>query len=364
MKINKNSRRGLGPGFHRLSPSDAESIGHFHIPPYRELSIKEEREFFEKIRNGDKVARDVFMGNNMTLVVAIAKRYCNQGLELEDLVNCGVLGLIKAIEGFDPSMGFRFSTYAVWSVRQQIQEGIASGGRTIRLPKELFGFICKLRNLTTRLTHELGRVPTPREVADRAGIKPAKLKSVLKAMATTSSFDTPIPVGDDRASRVTFMRDEQSLSPEGHLETSEQIEHLRGKIAHMLGLLDLSCFRAEDREVFLAYNLNPGRTLESIAQKIGLTRECIRRRCKRVWYTLSVLNTFLAQKRGRTIEKEDRPITTRDDLARVFDWIEELQKAVDGEMNFQEIKPKTFSPKEQDELVVFFMSCRQANRYL
>lgn len=234
------------------------------------LSAEEEVSLSRAALNGDEAARERMIVSNLRLVVKIARRYNNRGLALLDLVEEGNLGLIRAVEKFDPERGFRFSTYATWWIRQTIERALMNQTRTIRLPihvvKELNLYLRTARRLAQELDHE----PTAEDIARASDSKVENVHKMLKLNERISSMDTPIGAEGDQKALLDFVADEQSLLPDARLEDSK----LKKNIVEWLHEL-----QPKQREVlarrFGLLGHEPA-TLEDVGAEIGLTRERVR----------------------------------------------------------------------------------------
>ncbi|MFT7423532.1 MAG: RNA polymerase nonessential primary-like sigma factor, partial [Psychromonas sp.] len=222
-----------------------------------------------RLLRGDQVSRKRMIESNLRLVVKISRRYNNRGLSLLDLVEEGNLGLIRAVEKFDPEKGFRFSTYATWWIRQTIERAIMNQTRTIRLPihivKKLNVYLRTARELTHTLTHE----PTPEEIAEVLGVSAKEVSKILKLNERISSVDIPIGNNSDKE-LLDIIPDRKEASPENELQDADM------KLRIVKWLEDLN---PKQREVLarrfglLGYE---AATLENVGKEIGLTRERVR----------------------------------------------------------------------------------------
>jgi len=233
------------------------------------LTHKEEIELAERIRKGDKEARDQMIAANLRLVVKIAYDYNNFGLPLLDLISEGNIGLIKAVERFDPAKGGKLSTYAAWWIKQSIKRALANQGKTIRLPVHLVDKIANMRKITMRLSEELGREPSDDEIAFEMGIPVNKVAHLKSVSVRPASLDAPIGDGDD-TEFGDIVGDENAINP---------FDNLRSKslLIDMSNMLD----ELEPREaeiIRMRYGLDgeKPRTLEEVGQEFNITRERVR----------------------------------------------------------------------------------------
>lgn len=257
------------------SDSSYDSIQMYlkEIGQYPLISGSEEKELAKRIQLGDQDAKGLLAKANLRLVVSIAKKYANRSpdLTLLDLIQEGNLGLFKAVDKFDWSKGFKFSTYATWWIRQSITRALADQSRTIRVPVHMVETIAKYKQVVRRLFQDLGREPLPEEIATEMGLEVEKIYTIEKIDQNTVSLDTPVNEDDDKASSFgDFIADDKILSPDQ--ESSRRI--LADQVQEILG--DLS---EKEREILaLRHGLNDGiqHTLEEVGKMFGVTRERIR----------------------------------------------------------------------------------------
>ena len=234
------------------------------------LKTEQEKEIAKRIQAGDQDAKDELIEANLRLVVAIAKKYVGRGLQFLDLIQEGNLGLVKAVDKFDYTKGFKFSTYATWWIRQAITRAIADQARTIRIPVHMVETINKLTRVQRQLVQELDREPTAEEIAERLGnISAEKVREIQKISMEPVSMETPIGEEDD-SHLGDFIEDKHALSPDEYATN----ELLKDEISDVL----LTLTEREEQVLRLRFGLDDGssKTLEEVGQMFGVTRERIR----------------------------------------------------------------------------------------
>lgn len=233
------------------------------------LKREEEISLAQRVDKGDKAAKDKLTSSNLRLVVSIAKKYIGRGMSFLDLIQEGNKGLIRAVEKYDWTKGYKFSTYATWWIRQAITRAIADQARTIRIPVHMVETINKVMKMQRQLMQNLGREPTAEEVAEEVNMEEEKVREIFKIAQKTTSLETPI--GDEGDSQLgDFIEDEKTASP--YETTSDQL--LRENVGQVLDSLS----DREKKVLMMRFGLEgeKPKTLEEVGSRFGVTRERIR----------------------------------------------------------------------------------------
>jgi len=258
----------------KRSDSNYDSIQMYlrEIGQYPLLNAQEERTLAKRIVDGDDEARNLLARANLRLVVSIAKKYVGRSpdLTLLDLIQEGNLGLFKAVDKFDFTKGFKFSTYATWWIRQAITRALADQSRTIRIPVHMVETMAKYKQVSRRLSQDLGRDPMPEEIATEMGVEVEKVYQIEKISQDTISLELPVGDDDDRSRLSDFISDDKIVSPD------QEVAHsiLTDQITEILDTLS-----DKERKILeMRHGLLDGtyHTLEEVGKEFGVTRERIR----------------------------------------------------------------------------------------
>jgi RNA polymerase primary sigma factor len=256
------------------------------------LTPQEEVKLAARIKRGDREARAHMIKANLRLVVKIAQDYSGYGLPLADLISEGNIGLMKAVERFDPEKGGKLSTYAAWWIKQSIKRALANQSKTIRLPVHMVDKIAKMRRISAILGEALGREPTDEELAEELGIPSRKLALLKRASQRPQSLDAPVNDGE-RADYGEIIGDERAVNPLDALAD----KNLHNQLDDLLDVLD----DREHRIIDARFGLNGKKpmTLEEVGREFGVTRERIRQ-----------LQNVALDKMRRALRKKEKPVPT------------------------------------------------------
>ncbi len=253
------------------------------------LTAEEEVKLADRIKAGDESARTHMIKANLRLVVKIAQDYSNYGLPLSDLISEGNIGLMKAVERFDPEKGGKLSTYAAWWIKQSIKRALANQSKTIRLPVHMVDKVAKMRRIASMLAEDIGREPTDDELVEELGIPRSKLTLLKQVSQRPTSLNAPVNEGES-TDLAEIIGDEKAINP---LEALTD-KNMHGELGSLLEMLD----EREHRIIGARFGLDgkTPMTLEEVGQEFGVTRERIRQ-----------LQNVALQKMHKALSKKERP---------------------------------------------------------
>lgn len=289
-----------------MQNDEQESLGIYlrQISTIPLITVKEEIELADRIKNGDVKARETMITANLRLVVKIAKQYSNIGLSLLDLINEGNIGLMKAVERFDPTKGGKLSTYAAWWIKQSIKRALANQSKTIRLPVHMVDRVTQIRRTSSELAERLGRDPSDDELAAEMNLPVSRITLLKSVSRKPASLDSPL--GDDEGSTLAeVIPDEKAANPYERLQSKSLVGDVNSVLAQL-----------EPREAdiirlrFGLEGLEP-LTLEEVGDKIGVTRERVRQLQEQALRQLR--KNMSSMEKQRTVEeiKEEQRIAER-----------------------------------------------------
>lgn len=254
------------------------------------LTIQDEIDLAARIKKGDKAAREHMIKANLRLVVKIAQDYSNYGLPLADLISEGNIGLMKAVERFDPAKGGKLSTYAAWWIKQSIKRALANQSKTIRLPVHMVDKIAKMRRISAILAEAYGREPSDEELSEEIGIPLRKLTLLKRASQRPTSLDAPVS-DDDSSNYSEVIGDEKAVDPFVALSD----KNMAGELGDLLEVLD----ERESKIIDARFGLNGATplTLEEVGREFGVTRERIRQ-----------LQNIALEKMRKTLRRKEKPM--------------------------------------------------------
>ncbi len=275
--------------------SHDDSLNHYlkQIGKTDLLTLEEEEALANRILEGDESARTHMIKANLRLVVKIAKDYQGYGLPLTDLISEGNIGLMRAVERYDPAKGAKISTYASWWIKQSIKRALSNQSKTIRLPVHLLDKLTKVRRISESMTEMLGREPSDEELSEETGIPLKKLAFLRRTSQATASLDSPVHE-EGESSLADIVGDDRAVDPFDALESKD----LHDEIDGMLDALD----ERETRIIHARFGLGglTPMTLEEVGREFGVSRERIRQ-----------LQTSALRKMRSVLRKKDKPIPAR-----------------------------------------------------
>jgi len=283
------SRSGLSPSNSGIQPY-LRDIGKIPL-----LTKEQEVELAKRIRNGDRTARDLMIRSNLRLVVKIAYDYKNYGLPITDLISEGNIGLIKAVERFDPAKGGKLSTYASWWIKQSIKRALANQSKTIRLPVHLVDKVARIRKATMRLAEEFGREPTNEELAEYLEIPVNKVAHFKSVSSRPASLNAPVGEDGHTTEFGEMVGDENALTPFDCLNEKS----IKGDLSDMIDGLE----QRESEIIKLRFGIERDSplTLEEVGRIFGITRERVRQ-----------LQNIALQKMRRNLSNNERQFTVEE----------------------------------------------------
>ena len=271
------------------------------------ISVQEEIELADRIKNGDEKARETMITANLRLVVKIAKEYSNIGLSLLDLINEGNIGLMKAVERFDPSKGGKLSTYAAWWIKQSIKRALANQSKTIRLPVHMVDRVTQIRKTSAELAERFGRDPTDDELAAEMNLPVSRITLLKSVSRKPASLDSPLS-DDDGSTLGEVVPDEKAANPYERLQSKSLV----GDVNRVLAQLEP---READiiRLRFGLEGLEP-LTLEEVGEKIGVTRERVRQLQEQALRQLRKNMSSMEKQRTAEEIREEQRIAERNQI--------------------------------------------------
>jgi RNA polymerase primary sigma factor len=255
-----------------ITKRDSQSIEKFLADIAKEplLSAEEEVELAKRIRKGDQEALNKLVNGNLRFVVSVAKQYQSQGLTLNDLINEGNVGLIKAAQKFDETRGFKFISYAVWWIRQSIMQALAEQSRLVRLPLNKVALLTKVKKTMAMLEHKLDREPTLEEVGKELDMSPKEVQQMLSLSSRHSSLDAPLQEGES-TTVVDLIKNDNAEYADEHLDYKESL-----KIETERTLSQLSTKQRDIIRMYFGIGFNHPMSYDDIGEHLGMTRERVR----------------------------------------------------------------------------------------